>query len=78
MHDMGIQYGQPYVLTVPCALGRRYTGVPYDQKAVRIKLGDTLLMDAGQPLDFDATAASIYLKETAAVHGTVRTLDYLP
>ena len=50
----------------------RYTGVPYDQNAMRIKLGDTLLMEAGQPLDFDATAASKYLTDTTAVHGTVR------
>ncbi len=28
-------------------------------------------MSKGQPLEFDATAASQYLKETTAVHGTV-------
>lgn len=56
------------------AAWHRYTGVPYDQRAMRVKLGETLLMDAGQPLDFDATAASTYLRDTAAVHGTVRAL----
>lgn len=30
------------------------------------------LMRDGQPLDFDAKAASQYLKETTAVHGTVQ------
>jgi glutamate N-acetyltransferase / amino-acid N-acetyltransferase len=34
-------------------------------------LGDTLLMDKGQPLEFDAKAASQYLKDKASVHGTV-------
>ena len=62
-------------------LPRRYTGVAYDQRDMRVQLGDILLMDRGQPLDFDAIAASKYLKETTAVHGTVRscmTLDALP
>ena len=54
-----------------CIVGR-YTGVPYNQRAMRVQLGDTLLMDKGQPLDFDAVAASKYLTETTAVHGTVR------
>lgn len=31
-------------------------------------------MEAGQPLEFDATAASKYLKETSDKHGTV-TID---
>ena len=44
----------------------------YDQGAVRIQLGDTLLMERGQPLAYDAAAASAYLKGQAAVHGTVR------
>ena len=38
---------------------------------MRVQLGDTLLMDKGQPLPFDAAAASAYLKGQAAVHGTV-------
>ena len=45
--------------------------MPYDQNAMRISLGDIQLMEAGQPLDFDATAASAYLKDTTATHGTV-------
>ncbi|KAL4429620.1 hypothetical protein ABPG77_008669 [Micractinium sp. CCAP 211/92] len=48
-----------------------YSGVQYNQEAVRIKLGDTLLMDKGQPLPFDEKAASAYLKGRADVHGTV-------
>lgn len=43
----------------------------YNQDAVRIVLGDTLLMDKGQPLPFDEKAASAYLKGRAEVHGTV-------
>ncbi len=61
----------PVLTTVRWHAGR-YTGVLYDQGAMRVQLGDTLLMDEGQPLDFDAVAASKYLKETTAVHGTVR------
>lgn len=49
----------------------RYTGVPYNQNDMRISLGSIQLMEAGQPLDFDATAASKYLKETTSQHGTV-------
>lgn len=47
-----------------------YAGVDYDQSQVRIVLGDTLLMEAGQPLPFDEVAASKYLSERAAEHGT--------
>ena len=36
-----------------------------------MKLGPYVLMQNGQPLEFDAKAASLYLKETCAVHGTV-------
>ncbi len=35
-------------------------------------LGDMVLMDRGQPLEFDAKAASAYLRTAAAGHGTVR------
>lgn len=35
---------------LPCS----YSGVQYDQAAVRIQLGGMLLMDKGQPLEFDA------------------------
>ena len=38
---------------------------------MRISLGPIPLMEAGQPLEFDAVAASTYLKETTAEHGTV-------
>lgn len=52
------------------ALGR-YAGVPFDANALNIRLGPIGLMTAGQPLAFDAKAASAYLKDTTAVHGTV-------
>lgn len=55
----------------PPSLPRSYSGVQYNQDAVRILLGDTLLMDKGQPLPFDEKAASAYLKGRADVHGTV-------
>lgn len=48
-----------------------YSGVQFDQGEMSVQLGDILLMDKGQPLAFDAKAASTYLKETCAVHGTV-------
>jgi len=48
-----------------------YSGVQYSQGDVRIMIGDILLMDKGQPLEFDAAAASAYLKGHAAEHGTV-------
>jgi glutamate N-acetyltransferase/amino-acid N-acetyltransferase len=37
-----------------------------------VKLGDIQLMQAGQPLSFDAKTASKYLKDTCAEHGTVK------
>lgn len=48
-----------------------YSGVQFNQEEMRVVLGDTMLMDGGQPLPFDAAAASAYLKGRAAVHGTV-------
>ncbi|GAB4822124.1 hypothetical protein N2152v2_009170 [Parachlorella kessleri] len=48
-----------------------YSGVQYNQADMRVVLGDTVLMDKGQPLPFDAAAASAYLKGQAAKHGTV-------
>jgi glutamate N-acetyltransferase / amino-acid N-acetyltransferase len=39
--------------------------VPFDQNDLRIKLGDFLLMEYGQPLDFDRQGASDYLKAAA-------------
>ena len=50
----------------------------YNQADVRIVLGDTLLMDKGQPLPFDKAAASGYLKGKADVHGTVNIQVGLP
>ena len=52
-----------------CAAG--YAGVPFEQEALRIALGPHVLMEEGQPLDYDEAAASSYLKDTTAVHGTV-------
>ena len=49
-----------------------YAGVPFDQTKLRIALGPHLLMDKGQPLQFDAAAASGYMKKAGEVHGTVR------
>ncbi|NJL00172.1 MAG: bifunctional ornithine acetyltransferase/N-acetylglutamate synthase [Spirulinaceae cyanobacterium SM2_1_0] len=46
------------------AAGR--AGVPFDQARLRVKLGDILLMDAGQPLTFDRAAASQYMRDIAA------------
>jgi len=49
-----------------------YSGVMFDQGDLGVRLGDTPLMAGGQPLAFDKAAASKYLKDAAAVHGTVR------
>ncbi len=49
---------------IAAAAGR--AGVPFNQDALRIKLGDILLMENGQPLPFDRQAASDYLKQAAA------------
>jgi N-acetylglutamate synthase/N-acetylornithine aminotransferase len=46
-------------------------GVQFDQNDMAVKLGDIQLMQAGQPLAFDAKTASKYLKDTCAKHGTV-------
>ncbi|MEQ9368829.1 MAG: bifunctional ornithine acetyltransferase/N-acetylglutamate synthase [Coleofasciculus chthonoplastes F3-SA18-01] len=45
------------------AAGR--AGVPFSQEALRIQMGDFVLMDKGQPLPFDRDAASAYLKNAA-------------
>jgi glutamate N-acetyltransferase/amino-acid N-acetyltransferase len=45
------------------AAGR--AGVAFEQENLRIKLGDFLLMENGQPLEFDRNAASNYLKQAA-------------
>ncbi|CAI5529587.1 unnamed protein product, partial [Closterium sp. Naga37s-1] len=54
---------------IACAAG--YAGVPFEPTALRIALGDILLMDKGQPLPFDRKAASEYLRGKGEVHGTV-------
>ena len=46
------------------AAGR--AGVLFDQNDLRIQLGDFLLMENGQPLEFDRGAASEYMKQAAA------------
>ena len=48
-----------------------YSGVVFDQDNLMVKLGDTMLMDKGQPLVFDKNAASKYLADTCGKHGTV-------
>jgi glutamate N-acetyltransferase / amino-acid N-acetyltransferase len=40
--------------------------IAFDQNLLRIELGDLVLMDYGQPLEFDRSAASNYLKAAAA------------
>jgi glutamate N-acetyltransferase / amino-acid N-acetyltransferase len=40
--------------------------VPFDQNELRIQMGNFLLMERGQPLEFDRAAASDYLKAAAA------------
>ncbi|MGF1486688.1 MAG: bifunctional ornithine acetyltransferase/N-acetylglutamate synthase [Prochloraceae cyanobacterium] len=49
---------------IAAAAGR--AGVHFKQEDLQIRLGDILLMDRGQPIDFDRAAASNYLKEAAA------------
>uniref|UniRef100_A0A6N2LK87 Arginine biosynthesis bifunctional protein ArgJ, chloroplastic n=1 Tax=Salix viminalis TaxID=40686 RepID=A0A6N2LK87_SALVM len=48
-----------------------YAGIPFHQYNLRIMLGDILLMDNGQPLSFDRSAASNYLRKAGEIHGTV-------
>ena len=52
-------------------LSCRYAGAHIDQNSLNITLGDISLMEGGQPLPFDAKAASSYLTSTTSVHGTV-------
>eukprot|EP00892_Ulva_mutabilis_P004249 jgi/Ulvmu1/2196/UM013_0042.1 len=52
-----------------CAAG--YSGADFSQEDLGVKLGPFTLMEKGQPLDFDAAAASGYLKEVTGRHGTV-------
>nr|GMD06983.1 arginine biosynthesis bifunctional protein ArgJ, chloroplastic isoform X1 [Ipomoea batatas] len=54
---------------IACAAG--YAGIPFNPNKLRISLGDTLLMDGGQPLPFDSVAASNYMRKAGETHGTV-------
>jgi glutamate N-acetyltransferase/amino-acid N-acetyltransferase len=49
---------------IVAAAGR--AGVPFDPEAVALWLGPHQLMASGQPLAFDRSAASAYLRERAA------------
>lgn len=42
------------------------TGIHFERANLRIQIGDFLMMENGQPLPFDRTAASEYLKQQAA------------
>jgi len=48
---------------IAAAAGR--ASVPFEQEDLKIKLGDFLMMENGQPLPFDRAAASAYLKQAA-------------
>ncbi|NEP81187.1 MAG: bifunctional ornithine acetyltransferase/N-acetylglutamate synthase [Okeania sp. SIO3B3] len=41
-------------------------GINFEPEQLQVKLGDFLMMENGQPLDFDRAAASDYLKQRAA------------
>ncbi len=49
---------------IAAAAGR--AGVAFDQENLQIRLGNFLLMENGQPLAFDRSAASAYLKTAAS------------
>ena len=49
---------------IAAAAGR--AGVRFEQENLSVKLGDFLLMENGQPLEFDRPAASEYMKKAAA------------
>ncbi|XP_058767222.1 arginine biosynthesis bifunctional protein ArgJ, chloroplastic [Vicia villosa] len=49
-----------------------YSGVSFNQNVLRVKLGDILLMDGGEPQSFDRGAASSYMRKAGETHGTVR------
>lgn len=49
---------------IAAAAGR--AGVPFEQENLMVRLGEFLLMENGQPLPFDRTAASNYMKQAAA------------
>jgi glutamate N-acetyltransferase / amino-acid N-acetyltransferase len=58
---------------IAAAAGR--AGVIFEQENLRIQLGDFLLMENGQPLPFDAEAASNYLKQVAANRQSVEVVS---
>lgn len=49
---------------IAAAAGR--AGVTFHQEDLRIELGEFVMMENGQPLDYDRKAASNYLKQAAA------------
>ncbi|GAB2272472.1 hypothetical protein Dimus_007296 [Dionaea muscipula] len=57
---------------IACAAG--YAGIPFHPNDLRISLGDILLMDGGQPVPFERTTASSYLRKAGDAHGTVEIL----
>ncbi|MHC5611466.1 MAG: bifunctional ornithine acetyltransferase/N-acetylglutamate synthase [Nostoc sp.] len=48
---------------IAAAAGR--AGIPFEQENLQIKLGDFLMLENGQPLQFDRAATSAYLKKAA-------------
>ncbi|OEL12842.1 Arginine biosynthesis bifunctional protein ArgJ, chloroplastic [Dichanthelium oligosanthes] len=54
---------------IACSVG--YSGIQFDANRLDISLGAIPLMKNGQPLSFDRSAASKYLKDAGDVHGTV-------
>ncbi|KAH7667804.1 glutamate N-acetyltransferase / amino-acid N-acetyltransferase protein [Dioscorea alata] len=54
---------------IACAAG--YAGVEFNPNELQILLGNIQLMNKGQPLPFDRTAASEYLRQAGQTHGTV-------
>ncbi|MBN3927399.1 bifunctional ornithine acetyltransferase/N-acetylglutamate synthase [Nostoc sp. NMS4] len=48
---------------IAAAAGR--AGIPFEQENLQIKLGNFLMLENGQPLQFDRAAASAYLKKAA-------------
>nr|CAD1842008.1 unnamed protein product [Ananas comosus var. bracteatus] len=54
---------------IACAAG--YAGIHFDAKKLDISLGSIQLLKNGQPLAFDRSAASSYLRMAGEAHGTV-------
>ncbi|MFN3360884.1 MAG: bifunctional glutamate N-acetyltransferase/amino-acid acetyltransferase ArgJ, partial [Pseudanabaenaceae cyanobacterium] len=59
---------------IAAAAGR--SGVTFDPSQLRIQLGNYVLMEQGQPLDFDRAGASQYLKEQAERSGQEQNIDH--